>query len=143
MTLVHSIRRSLVFSLPPGGGVFEKAPASPSHPEIGGGDCLARQIFRRAGQRHPPLLQTIDTRGGGERLHDAPLCLISAISAISAWHSCSVSPPATSSSNSTAGSEAKARANSSRLRSRKLSVPAGRLALPARPQRVRIAMQLS
>src|SRR5207248_5630738 len=34
-----------------------------SHPEIGRRDRLARQIYRRVGERDPPLLQS------GERLH--------------------------------------------------------------------------
>ena len=78
-------------------------------------------------------IQTIDT----------PLCSMSRTSAISARHSCSVNPPATSSSSSTAGSDAKARASSSRLRSSSVRLDAGRLAFPASPQRCKIAMQLS
>ena len=61
------------------------------------------------------------------------------MSATSASHSLSVKPPATSSSSSSFGSVASARASSSRLRSSSVSVPAGTLALSASPQRSSIA----
>src|ERR1700740_2508973 len=47
----------------------EKTLPFTSHSEISRSDCLARQIFRRAGQRHASFLQTIDAGCGGERLH--------------------------------------------------------------------------
>ena len=44
-----------------------------SHPEISRGDRLARQILRRAGERHAAFLQAVDARRGVERLHDVLL----------------------------------------------------------------------
>ena len=62
-------------------------------------------------------------RGGGRRGSSRP----------AAWHSPSVRPPAISSSSSSFGSVASARASSSRLRSSRVRLPAGTLARSREP----------